>query len=747
MRSGATPSYSASYVDSETGETFLAGIRASRHRGARRFQQRTLSVVSLVAGTVAAHATVAMAAGMLPASEAGQHVETFAALAAVALGVAFLQRRFRRRLLDAAATAGQSRAALEVSERRFRMVTETAPVLLWLTDRDGAVTFVNDGWLEFSGQPPESLLGNGWTQLVHPDERMRMFTSWRAAFEARRRFVAECRFRRIDGEYRWLLSTGVPRVDPEEGFAGYAGSCVDVTEQRRASADRERFFTLSLDMLTIGDFDGRLLRLNAAWERTLGHRVDDMQGRPFLDFVHVDDHAASMAVMERLRAGNDLVAFENRYRCRDGSYRWMSWRATTYPDERLIYAAARDVTAEKEAAVALAAACDRALEGARIKSQFLADIGHEIRTPMNGVIGMTDLALGTELTPEQREYLEVVRSSAAALLRLMNDVLDLSRTDAGRLRLEPMPFAPRDHLLDAVKPLAAGARTKGLALFAEVGPEVPTTVVGDPGRIRQVLLNLLVNGVKFTAAGEVAVRHDVVETRAHGVVLEYTVRDTGIGVAAEQHGAIFEALEQADASTTRRAAGKGRGLAISRQLVELMGGTLWMRSAAGTGTTFGFTVPVRRGVAIALEVEPDAAARRARSGVRVLLVDDDAANRLLAVRVLEEHGHTVETVDTGRAAVGAMAERPFDVVLMDVEMPDLDGPEATKAIRARERGVAARVPIIALTAQAVTGDRERCIGAGMDAYLAKPAAAELLATIDRLVRRAPEHPAPSPSDR
>jgi PAS domain S-box-containing protein len=678
-------------------------------------------------------------------------------------------------------------------------------------------------------------------------------------------------------------------------------------DRRRAQDELDRFFMLSLDLLAVASYDGYFKRVNPAFERILGWSEAELLARPYTDFVHPDDRDSTKVEARKVaEQGVELLYFENRYFHKDGTLRWLMWTSTPDPEQRVIYAAGRDITERKAAEETLSCyardlehsqreledqaarqaqlvkelevAKRRAEEATEAKSAFLANMSHEIRTPLNGILGMTTLALQSRLSPEQREYLATVKSSGEMLLEVINDVLDFSKIEARRLDLDRAEFDVREVVGDAVKLLALRAVEKGIELACHIKPSVPELVLGDAGRLRQVLLNIVGNAVKFTDHGEVVVRVGVERSEGGVATLRFEVSDTGIGIAASKQPQIFQAFTQADSSTTRRYGGTGLGLAIALRLVELMGGKLWLESTEGQGSTFFFTAVFETPQSSAartstepkaldglrvLVVDDNATSRRIleemlgswhmkptavadatsavsllqsaagagepfdvlisdcqmpevdgfmlakrvrrertlaklpivmltsagraeevarrqradidafltkpikhsdlldalagifgiatrhpitepavkRAGVRplrplhVLVAEDNPVNRRLVTTLLRKRGHVVKAVENGREAVDAIevsGSAPFDLVLMDIQMPEMGGFEAAQVIRDKEKDGRRRVPLVALTAHAMQGDRERCLAAGMDGYLSKPVEVdELIAAVER----------------
>ena len=648
-----------------------------------------------------------------------------------------------------------SAEALRQSERRFELLADAMPQMVWTARPDGRTEYFNQRWFDYTGLTFEQSEGSGWAAAIHPADAPTAVDTWTRCIRTGEAGGVECRIKRAsDGAYRWHLIRSVPILGPDGEIQRWYGTNTDIEDQRIAKDAAE---------------------------------------------------AASLA-----------------------------------------------------------------------KSEFLANMSHEIRTPMNGIIGMTELLLGTPVTREQREYLKMVRDSADGLLQVINDILDFSKIEAGRMELDARPFSARDTVARTARGLGGAAEAKGLELSFRVAPDVPDRLVGDEGRLRQVVVNLVGNAIKFTERGEVVVEVEKEWQRDGQVAVHVVVRDTGVGIAPERREAIFSPFTQADGSTTRRYGGTGLGLSISSQLVHLMGGRMWVESEVGRGSAFHFTVPlglsegegpapsvpglaslqdlpvlvvddqatnrrileemlrawgfaptsvtggeaalsalrdareegrsfglvildahmpVMDGFAVAERIrqEPALAATTvmmlSSSGQaseatrcrelgsipyvvkpvdpshllntilatlapsaagqslspetasiaprgrprRVLLAEDNKINQRLVVAILEKHGHTVVLAVNGREAVAYAHRRGFDIALLDVQMPEMDGFQATAAIRAAEKGTGRHLPIVALTARALKGDREACLAAGMDDYLSKPIRTEeLLSILERL---------------
>ncbi len=498
--------------------------------------------------------------------------------------------------------------------------------------------------------------------------------------------------------------------------------------------------------------------------------ADKFLGRNLQDLLPAGALAPVREAQHRVRQSNamEMVEFaiedqlgQQTYEMRLLPLNWDEWIAVVRnitalkaSEQRLKDDAQELEQKNEELEKALAAA----REATRMKSRFLANMSHEIRTPMNGVLGMTDFLLGTGLTTEQQEYAEAIKRSADSLLALIEDILDLSRVEAGKLRLDRVDFPLQSTIAETASIFALQARAKGLEFVSNISSGLPENAVGDPGRLRQVLTNLLGNAIKFTERGQVTLKAEVVSQVRDAIQLKFTVQDSGIGIPPGEQGRLFDAFTQVDESNTRKYGGTGLGLAISRQLVELLGGEIGVASQPGKGSKFWFTASfakskrpstaARAGNKADSPVRPAPAPRvpavRSQTGtaqrtagpalvskgppatsMRILLAEDNEINQRIALRLLQKLGLSADAVVNGREAVEALEKRKYDLVLMDCQMPDMDGFEATAMIRKRE-GNTRHQTICALTANAMDGDRERCLAAGMDDYISKPLGLEKL---------------------
>jgi two-component system, sensor histidine kinase and response regulator len=818
-------------------------------------------------------------------------------------------------------TAGE---ALRESEERFSAAFVHAPIGVALVSPEGRWLKVNRALCDLVGYSEAELLTRTFQDITHPEDleldlenARRMIAGDTLSYQMEKRYV-HARGHLVTV----LLNVSLVR-DGHNQPRYFISQIQDITSRKEADLERKQAenalresnvkFHLLADNITdafwIRSPDMReLLYISPAFERIWGRSTESLYANPHLwaDFTHPEDRERVVVLFETLTGDAPALDVEYRIVRPDGEIRWIRARGFQVRDSAntlvRLTGIVTDITERQLAAEALRTSLveisftNRALQAEiverkyaedaaeaanRSKSEFLANMSHEIRTPLNGVIGMAELALGTDLTIEQREYLDMVKSSGESLLTVINDILDFSKIEAGKLTVDLIPFDLSNCLATTLKLQAARAHLKGLELACNIRPDVPTALVGDPNRLRQIVTNLIGNAVKFTEHGEVVLTVEAETQTDRDAVLRFSVSDTGIGVPPEQHEAIFKPFIQADGSTSRKYGGTGLGLAISTSLVALLGGRMWLESETGKGSTFHFTVsfdlqqtpapgtrdrdaqmmhlrdmpvlvvddnavnrqilettltrwlmkPVlaesgRAAVAAMLERKKSGTAfplvlldaqlpdmdgfsmaeaikddpelakttllmltsggqegdgvrcrelgiagyltkpisqdelleailvvlgvasgdpdglhvvtrhslREGRRKLRILLAEDNTVNQMLAARLLGKRGHTVVIVDNGKQALTALEEPGsggFDLILMDVQMPEMDGFEATAVIRAREQSSGAHLPIIAMTAHAMKGDKERCLEAGMDAYVSKPIQVEqLFATID-----------------
>ncbi|MEI6226918.1 MAG: ATP-binding protein, partial [Deltaproteobacteria bacterium] len=544
----------------------------------------------------------------------------------------------------------------------------------------------------------------------------------------------------------WVLVSGTPVFGETGQLIQVVVTFTDITARRQAeeryreAAERMRAIVTSMaEGVVLQDAGGKIWLCNTSAERILGLSFDQMAGRTSVDprwvSVHEDGSpfpGADHPSMVTLRTGEPLSNVIMGLNQPDGAKRWISISSEPLrigPDAppHLVVTTFMDVTEQRRTAEALATGMLAADQASRAKSEFLSSMSHEIRTPLNGVLGMQQLLLRTPLTPEQREYVSTANDSAQTLMHLISDILDLSKIEAGQFQLQVERFSLADAVQRIARPAALLAEKKGLQFSTEIVGGTPDLLVGDSWRIGQVLNNLVSNAVKFTEAGQVSLRVEGRNIEPGRAEITFEVRDTGIGISRDAISRLFRPFSQADGTITRRFGGTGLGLAISRQLAEMMGGSVGVESVPGEGSTFRMTVRLPVPEAPAADVTapegPDASpptgAVRGRPR-RVLLAEDNPVNRLLASRLLQHAGHSVTVAGDGREALRLLAQESFDLVLMDVQMPEMDGLEALRRLRFREKHSGGHVHVVAVTAQAMSGDKEQCLAAGADAYLSKP---------------------------
>ena len=655
-------------------------------------------------------------------------------------------------------------------QERALLSTNNLIFILDATPPDYSISYVNPAVETITGYTQQEFLETQSRFFIREDPGQPGFSSVRNALFAGRECQAVLQRHRKDGTTFWAQFTLSPVRDQQGVVTHFIGIGEDITQRKRAEEalrDSENRMQAILDnspaVIYVKNTHGRYVLVNRVFE-TLFH-VDRVTVRDRTDYDIFPREIASAfrANDQEVLKAQVPVQLEEVAPHDDGLHTYISTKFPLRDTTGVIYGLcgiSTDITERKRAEYELERAHQTAEAASKSKSEFMANISHEIRTPMNAFIGMTELALDTRLTPEQRSYLVAAHTSAIDLLTLINDILDYSKIEAGKLELHAEPLRLREWLDRTLQPFRLRAREKGLLLDHEIEKSVPDALTGDVVRLRQVLVNLVSNAVKFTEHGDVTVSVDYAEggrpdsaaasSPPDIAQLLFTVADTGIGISKEKQRSIFQAFTQADASITRLYGGTGLGLAISNQLAMMMGGRLWVESEVGHGSRFYFSVALAVNPApawddvSAIQVEAEAKPLPFGPPLRVLVAEDNAVNRELITTVLRKMGHTVEVATNGYQALGALDRQVFDVVFMDVQMPDLDGIKATREIRRLEQerpradrsAPAPHVPIIALTAHALKGDRENCLAAGMDDYLSKPVRrADLMGAIDRVLQR------------
>lgn len=738
-----------------------------------------------------------------------------------------------------------------LAKEHHELLLEHFPTLVWRCGIDKNCEYVNQNWTSFAGLPQEEILGFGWAELIHVQDRDYALHEYLDAFDKRIPFQNEFRLRRSDGEYRWILNTGKPYIDQEGRFSGYIGAGLDITDRKTAEDALQKYRLLSEEaqeiLLFMDPKDGSIIEANRAAEKEYGYTKNEL-----LDLTIHDIRAPNTLIPEMLE--NAAVVFEANHVRKNGTLmpvevsskeatiggrrillsiirdlterrkaeeavreseakfksffynskeamfvqelctgegaparitevndaacgmfgytreeftsmsmadldmehnRNAGFNPVPYPygevqervlqaknnrklvvemyvnlyeqgGRQLMVASMRDITEPKRVKLELLKAKELAEAANRAKSEFLANMSHEIRTPLNGMLGMIDLTLLTKLDENQQDNLKTAKSCAGSLLNVINDILDFSKMEAGKLEIQQMDFRLEALVREVVKAQGVRAREKKLELICTVSPRIPEYLKGDPHRLRQVLNNLIDNAVKFTHSGTIFVAVEDIRVSESEAEVAFSVQDTGIGMSLGQIGKLFQPFNQVEGSFTRNYGGTGLGLSISKQLVERMGGTIGVESERNKGSTFHFDLRFPAGTKVLdkpnAELSPIPKPARP---LRILVAEDDKVNRKILLRSLSEQGHEVVLAENGLEAVRLHSDGDYDVILMDIQMPVMNGLEAAEHIKIRESreappGRNRHTPIVAVTAYALQGDRERFLSKGMDHYLAKP---------------------------
>ncbi len=674
---------------------------------------------------------------------------------------------------------------IKQSEAHFRFMANSMPQKVWTADAAGNKDYFNETLLEYTGLTFEELQDDGWQKVIHPEDWENNKPIWEESMNTGKDYETENRLMRYDGEYLWHLTRAVALKDDDGKIKMWVGSKTEIQEQRRLKDELERLvknrthqlqeankellqknqeveeakeklmteysrslIEASLDSLVTINNEGKITDLNQATVDITGIAKKKLTGSNFFDYFTEPKKARE--VYQEVFAKGSVINCPLTIRHIDGKLTDVFLNGSVYKDAQKnvvgVVIVSRDVTEEKristelteaiifaEMAAVIAEDAKRKAEKAqqiaenavKSKQQFLSNMSHEIRTPMNAIIGFTKVILKTELTAKQKEYLTAIRLSGNSLIVLINDILDLAKVDAGKMSFEEIPFKMSASISTMMHLFETKVQEKNIALVKEYDEAIPDTLLGDPVRLHQIILNLVSNAVKFTSTGKITVSLRLLNADEEQATIEFTVADTGIGIPENNLDHIFENFHQASTDTSRLYGGTGLGLAIVKQLVESQGGTISVKSKINEGTAFSFILSFKKtDEQAASEIEVTRSGPENRH-IKVLVVEDIALNQLLMKTLLDDFGFERDIAANGKIAIEKLKENDYDVILMDLQMPEMNGFEATDYIR---NTMQSKIPIIALTADVTTVDLEKCMAVGMNDYIAKPVDEVLLYT-------------------
>ncbi len=577
-------------------------------------------------------------------------------------------------------------------------------------------------------------MGRTWDDIIHPDDVQLIMDVYVSAFEKRQPYTLPAiRIRRYDGAYRWFQIHANPRYLPNGEFMGFIGAGFDIHETIlaiNALKESESHFRHLADLMPAkisnANAVGDVTYFNKHWLDYSGYSFEELRDFGYQKIMHPDELDEFQKRFQKAAETGTVLEMEMRFMNKEGDYRWHLNLASPIKDEngqlKMWVGSTTDIHELLEAK-------SKAETAIKAKQLFLSNMSHEIRTPMNAVIGFTNVVLKTELSEKQKEYINAIKVSGDSLILLINDILDIAKVDAGKMTFEQIPFELSTSIAATLHLFEPKIQEKNLELIKNYDAAIPEILLGDSLRLRQIILNLLSNAVKFTDEGKITVSVRMLKEGADSIAIEFSVTDTGIGVPENKLGHIFDDFQQAADETSRLYGGTGLGLSIVKQFVELQGGTLIVNSKPGIGSTFGFVLNFKKAIvettAMAEITATDHSVELAEriENIKVLVAEDILLNQLLVKIILKDFGFDVDIADNGKMAIEKLQENKYDIILMDLLMPELNGFEATQHIRSKMNS---QIPIIALTADLTTVDVEKCKAVGMNDYISKPVDEKLL---------------------
>lgn len=606
--------------------------------------------------------------------------------------------------------------------------------ILAVTDGNGTITYVNERFCDLSKYSSKELVGQNHRIINSGYHPKSYFENLWNTINSGKKWQGEIKNKAKDGSYYWVDTTIVPFMDENNKPYQFISIRNDITQLKEQEQELQNFFRLSVELMCIANFDGYFKKVSKSFVDLLGYSEQEMLEKPYYTFVYPEDLDNTVHELQRIAEGNQSIRFENRYVKKDGSIVRLMWTASHNPEDNLVYATAADITQSEELQNKLIESRIE-VEKAKAKDKFLANMSHEIRTPLNAIIGFTDLLSETDLNSTQRNHLEIITSALKNLSVIINDILDISKLESGKLELEKREFNLEQLAKQVIQMHSARAKSKNIKLMLNYDSEIPAYIVGDETRLSQILINLISNAIKFTSEGFVELRIMEKSHTDSRCTLSFSVKDSGIGIDKNKIKKIFERFSQAEDYTTRIYGGTGLGLNIVKSLVELHHGKLDVTSDPGKGSEFTIEITyqlAQPGDDVKSSLKPRISGVQSLQGKRILLVEDNEHNQILAKTFLERREGTVEIAGNGKIALEMLHKNGmYDLILMDIQMPIMDGLQTTKQIR---KQLKIDTPIIGCSAHALASERNMCIEMGMNDYITKPyTEAELVNSVANMI--------------